>query len=195
MQFIVCDDVIDPAAADAFERMMLSDQFPWQYYANVNYRVRPSEAPGRETLIQDATRFQESHGFSSVIYPGNEDTHWFATPRRILDSFSEKNGFRIERLLRVKANLLVCSPEPNPKPFTPHVDMPKPHWAMVYYVNDSDGDTVIFDKMYPDPANAAVLHSVSPKKNRAVMFDGRHYHSGTVPARHDVRIVINFDFL
>ena len=101
----------------------------------------------------------------------------------------------VERLLRVKANLLVRSAEPNPRPFTPHVDVPKPHWAMIYYVNDSDGDTVIFDKMYPDPENAVVLHSISPKKNRAIMFDGRHYHSGTVPAKHDARIVINFDFL
>ena len=42
---------------------------------------------------------------------------------------------------------------------------------MIYYVNDSDGDTVILDKTFPDKEDAAVLHTVSPKKGRAVLFD------------------------
>ena len=42
----------------------------------------------------------------------------------------------------------------------------------------------------------AVLHAVTPKKGRAILFDGRHYHCGTSPAKHDVEscsIMISFD--
>lgn len=29
---------------------------------------------------------------------------------------------------------------------------------------------------------------------RMILFDGRHYHCGTSPTRHDTRVVINYDF-
>lgn len=86
MKFIQCDDVIEPAMADEFERMMTSDQFPWQYYANVNYSVPPPEGQRSKTLIHDEKRFLDSFGFSSVIYPGADSSSpWFDFPKRILE--------------------------------------------------------------------------------------------------------------
>ena len=60
MQFIVCDDFVEPAVADEFERLMLSNQFPWFFYANVNYSVPPPEGRQSPTLLHDATRFRDS---------------------------------------------------------------------------------------------------------------------------------------
>ncbi|HEY1381373.1 MAG TPA: hypothetical protein VGF55_31520 [Gemmataceae bacterium] len=194
MRFIVCDDVVEPAVADAIEADLASPRFPWFFYANVNRGRRPpADTPG---VFGADERFEDSFGFSSLLFPGNEpNSPWLRHPKAVFEGFAKRHGLTPTQMIRIKANLLVRSAAGEPRPFTPHVDLPTPHWALIYYVNDSDGDTVILDKTYPDWQNAAVLHSVSPKKGRAILFDGRHYHCGTTPARHDVRIVLNFDFV
>src|SRR5262249_35118491 len=142
----------------------------------------------------DESRFADSFGFSSVLFPTDEpNNQLFHYPKMLFELFLNRHRFRPERLLRVKANLLTRTAL-EARPFSPHVDVPFPHWVMIYYVNASDGDTLIFDKTFPDREDAAILHAVSPKKGRAIMFDGRHYHCGACPTRHDTRIVFNYDF-
>jgi hypothetical protein len=199
MQFIQCDDLVEPTVADEIERLMTSRGFPWFFYANVNNTLRPEERQAHPTVICDDPRFEESFGFSHLIFPTGEPgtpSPWMHYPKHLFEAFLNRHRLLPTKLLRVKANLLVRSPAPSgPRPFAPHVDLPTPHWVMIYYVNDSDGDTLILDKTYPDRENAAVLHAVSPKKGRAILFDGRHYHCGTCPSRHDARIVFNYDFV
>ena len=43
MQIIVSDDVVDRPAADAVEQFFASPQFPWYFYANVNFGSKPPE--------------------------------------------------------------------------------------------------------------------------------------------------------
>ena len=66
-----------------------------------------------------------------------------------------------------------------------HVDFDTPHIACVYYVNDSDGDTFIYD-------NESKSQRISPKKNRAVVFDGSLYHASSLPTKNK-RVIINID--
>lgn len=85
-----------------------------------------------------------------------------------------------------------------------HVDdITKNHMVVLYYVNDSDGPTVILDKYYdkesgsfPDTdikeSEELVLARVEPKQGRCVVFDGRLYHTATQP-RNSMRSVINFN--
>ena len=62
-----------------------------------------------------------------------------------------------------------------------------PHWVCLYYVNDSDGDTIFFDE------NNKEIQRVSPKKGRIAFFDGAIPHCTTTP-KDDIRTVLNFDF-
>ncbi|MFO0900346.1 MAG: 2OG-Fe(II) oxygenase [Pirellulales bacterium] len=193
MSFIQCDDFLSAQEADSIEQLFLSNRFPWFYYGNVNYlEAPPAGVPG---IYGADERFEDSHGFSFVLFPGNEpSTPWMRSATSILAKFSQRHGFTPEMLVRIKANLLVRSAKPGgPKPFVPHVDLPKPHWVVIYYVNDSDGDTLLLDKTYPDWQDARIVRSVSPKKGRAILFDGRHYHAGTPPHAHDVRVVLNYN--
>lgn len=199
MQFIQCDDLVQPPVADEIERTFLSRGFPWYFYPNVNNSIPPEARQNHPTIITDESRYEESFGFSHLLFPTEQlNSPWMHYPKLLFEAFLNRYRLRPNRVLRIKANLLVrtASPEAQ-RPFAPHVDLPTPHWVMIYYVNDSDGDTVILDKTYPaaDRANATVLHTVSPKKGRAILFDGRHYHCGTCPARHDTRVVFNYDFV
>lgn len=81
-----------------------------------------------------------------------------------------------------------------------HVDLAEPHYACVYYLNDSDGDTIIMEQSTVDtePGSQGVdvkIHQrVTPKKGRMVIFDGRRYHCSSQPL-HNYRAIINFDLV
>jgi hypothetical protein len=80
-----------------------------------------------------------------------------------------------------------------------HIDLFEDHFALLYYVCDSDGDTVIFENMYskndpkpPEPHQLKEKMRVTPKQGRVVIFDGYYWHTATQPAK-GVRCVINTD--
>lgn len=76
-----------------------------------------------------------------------------------------------------------------------HVDLPKPHIACVYYVTDSDGDTVLYDNVYGEDVKTLRRHqTVTPKAGRAVFFDGSRYHCSSQPTD-TLRCIINFDLI
>ena len=74
--------------------------------------------------------------------------------------------------------------------FTPHVDVENaPGITAIYYVNDSDGDTLFFDK------NMKIVDKVTPKKGTLVYFDNTLYHAGQPPKKSPFRAVINFNWV
>ena len=84
---------------------------------------------------------------------------------------------------------------------TPHVDLVVPHFVMLYYVRDSDGDTIIynektkFNSCAPDPKmNYTIKKKVSPKQGRVVLFNGIHFHTSEQP-NHNLRCIVNYDLI
>lgn len=82
-----------------------------------------------------------------------------------------------------------------------HVDFTLYHIAMLYYVNDSDGDTIFFNEAYQendqdfyDPEQFTIYKRVTPKKGRIVVFNGLRYHSSTHPSS-NYRLIINTNLL
>lgn len=88
-----------------------------------------------------------------------------------------------------------------------HVDYEYPHWVLLVYLNDADGDTIFYDMMYePDSGEHPIeyarkrnewLHvkeTVTPKANKAVLFDGMRYHSSSQPTKTQMRYVLNVNF-
>lgn len=71
----------------------------------------------------------------------------------------------------------------------PHVDLDFPHKSLIYYVNDSEGDTVFFEKDYE-----TIIDKVSPKKGRAVLFDGLIPHAAGIPT-FNPRCIVNYNLI
>ena len=80
-----------------------------------------------------------------------------------------------------------------------HIDLPDPHLAAVYYFCDSDGDTVIFKNNDHNTERGSnhnkleELQRVTPKRGRAVVFDGAYYHASSQPQK-NMRLIMNFNF-
>lgn len=89
-----------------------------------------------------------------------------------------------------------------------HVDVVTPHKVCLVYLNDSDGDTIIYNEFFNPMFNLEPYEYVTkilndkitissthkPVCNKAVLFDGFQYHSSSTPKSSLNRIVININF-
>ena len=75
---------------------------------------------------------------------------------------------------------------------TPHIDLSTiDHFVMLYYVCDSDGDTIIYNERVPSD-QYTIKKRVSPKQGRVVLFDGGLYHTAEQPLNNN-RCIVNYD--
>jgi hypothetical protein len=117
--------------------------------------------------------------------------------KKIIDFIQINLGIKVLRAMRIKANLMVKSS------FTDselihllHKDLmdgdneynsKKKFVSLVYYVEDSDGDTVILDD-----DKRSILKRSSPIKGNFVLFDSTRWHRSTPPKLNKRRVIINF---
>lgn len=164
----VLDNVIPAAMQNEIEQVLLGWNFPWFHYANTNYAEHA-------TRTDDVPQF--THGFIRSDAANSAFAH---IPQTMLTNM----GIPATSILRAKANLLSRELEPRTHP--PHIDDKRPHVAMIYYVNDSDGDTHFYEK-------GKLAKTVSPKKGSAVLFKGHIYHASASPVQNRFRLVINYN--
>ena len=83
---------------------------------------------------------------------------------------------------------------------TPHADVDTPGYTtFVYYLNSSDGDTVIYNEMkdertplyYETDSNLTVYKKITPVYNSIIKFSSNRYHSYFNPVKSERRFVIN----
>jgi hypothetical protein len=115
----------------------------------------------------------------------------------ILNKFGKKNNFKIDELFRTRSNLTTRGSDY--RWAYPHVDQESKHFVFLYYVNDSDGDTILYNEVYNTKTNyennLTELVRIKPKAGAAIVFDGSRYHSFTNPVSNDFRCVINMNFM
>lgn len=116
-----------------------------------------------------------------------------------------KNQFpEISKVQRTKINKLSKLENPPEVYFNiPHSDFSDikeisvNHYSMIYYCNDSDGYTYLFNEFYNPfhvPERLTIHKKVTPKKGRALIFESCRWHASSNPSKNDERIIINFVF-
>ena len=76
---------------------------------------------------------------------------------------------------------------------TPHIDLDEgfEHIVVLYYVIDSDGDTIIYNERTQSPSYTE-KQRVSPKQGRVVIFEGGQYHTAAQPTK-GTRCIVNYN--
>ena len=75
---------------------------------------------------------------------------------------------------------------------TPHIDIyNKEHLVVLYYVCDSDGDTIIYNER-EQLGTYTIKQKVTPKQGRMVLFDGSLMHTAEQPLN-NARCVVNYN--
>lgn len=132
----------------------------------------------------------EGTQFTNFLFiNGAGNSSHYAAGAEILEQFCIRTNTPISALIRIKANLQLKQDRTDDQHNTMHVDGYDPHMVMIYYVNDSDGQTFLFDK------NMQIEHRISPKAGTCLLFPGHILHAGQPPKASEKRILINYNFL
>jgi len=194
VKVVQIDDVIPRLYQDQIEAETSSDKMAWFWNRESSRRVNVDASYGGFSHI--AYRFNEPNAQPSMLT---------ALLLPLLFSFCEKAGVPFKSLLRIRVGMFTQNAAGGPY-HNPHVDFYLPHYNALYYVNDSDGDTFIFNETYDQVSleqsieytrenKFTISGQVAPKKGRMVGFDGRHYHASMHPKQTSHRIAIAFSFV
>lgn len=193
--WFVVDDILTEEEQNQLGLHLTSTYFP--YYLSDYLTVHEVQynkfkhLPNNKDHIQMVHQFYKVDEVTDDTVPCTDDKHleWINLLIGKMATYLKKNELR---LIRAKANLQ-HQVTGNKKEYhnTPHIDEPSmKHWVCIYYVNDSDGDTLFFD----NEKDCNITDSISPKKGRFLFFKGNKLHTGKHPIDTNVRIVINMDF-
>lgn len=187
----VIDDVISKEYQDYIEKTLYT--VPWYLKRSLD----------ENCYVGEKEIFTDVPGFANLIYSqqGIHQSKLFNTVTPLAYIAAEKINFKVNELLF--ARTFYQNPYTGKSGVTnPHVDIDdEEHLVCLYYVIDADGDTVFFDKRNdtldahisrPSFVNYNIINSVTPKKGRCVLFDGKQYHATTLP-QNGPRCVINFN--
>jgi len=186
---LILDDFIPESFSNKIKSDLMNPYFPW-YLSRTLLTVKNHEF---ELAKKDYNNIQEYLAFIHVFFDNdggntirNSDTAPLVEDlfRAILHKLDLDSG----EILRCKANFQTQHRNKiNGSYNTPHIDNEVPHYAGVYYVNDSDGDTFLFE-------GKEEIARISPKQGRIVIFNGLTLHAGSHPFENDFRMVINYNF-
>lgn len=171
-----------------------SDYLLNEFENNISWSFTPSASNVGENYdkndphIRDSTQFVHGIiGYNQAVSPAYQvvvPVVWF---------LEKELGIKVKNILRIKANCLVrdgTEDQYNP----PHVDVYEPGcMSLVYYINDSDGDTILFDKtIQHGHNNLTPIQRVTPRKGSAFLFPSNQLHASSCPINTKQRLVLNF---
>jgi hypothetical protein len=188
--YYIFDDIIDSVEQDKIESHILGDGIKWLVHENIT---------------------GEFGGGSNESFPGSV-IYWNTVDSDILSIINKIEKLSIDKIqLQFVKNLRSKINKTSPLDVSydtsklMHIDMGGNHIVIIYYINDSDGDTVLFTNKNGNSAesikdnfnsinidNFKLLKRVSPKKGRVLIFNGNLYHYGEYPNEGN-RFVINYN--
>ena len=186
----IYDDVLTSDEADDIEKNIISSQFPF-YISESSGTVTDDLA----NEFKDNRYVKEHWQFVHTTIDYDPDTKktifnsdYSHSSIDLLNKFMNKLNVKNYNLARSKINFQPQYKNADKHSYNvPHTDMVDDHIVAIYYVNDSDGDTFIFDN------NNKILKRITPKKGRFLLFDGSLKHAGSHPYYSKYRVVVNFD--
>jgi hypothetical protein len=168
--------------------------FPWNY--------------GRTAKGEDTVENPFLRGFVRVVI---NDGILVFDPHRIIEPAVRLAlgyaGEKVKSILRIRCILNTVA-DKNYE-FGTHVDLQQPHRTALIYLNDSDGDTIIYNERLTPTLSTlggnleidddtlpelTIKQTVAPKANRMAIFDGHLYHSGRTPTTVSRRVAININY-
>ena len=169
----ILDNVLDDSRSAKLLDLITKDTFTWHLTREL---IQYPQYKQYEHYQHYHTIYNESH--SKPI-----STPYYSIFSPIIQSFISLTK-RAVRLSRCKLNLLHNHHLSDTGTCPVHIDNEQPHISMIYYINDSDGDTVFF-------RNDKEIQRVQPVKNRLVVFEGPLRHCSNHPKNHEHRFVMN----
>ena len=182
----VFDDIISKDYQNKIKSILVGetryndDDFPWYYIDDIT-AAGDYENQKRGAFGHDYVHYEE----------GIESDFHFLFIDLIKNSCSKLNIKEVD-VLQGRSFLQLPTNIKKEDVDTPHTDMSVQHFVMLYYVCDSDGDTIIYNEKVISEKGLTVQKKVTPKQGRVVLFNGAYYHTAQQP-NHNLRCIVNYD--
>ena len=188
-KILVFDDIIDLEYQEKIKKVLLSDyeykgyEFPWYFTQDVTNPLNSN--------TQKRSAFYHGYVVSDDDIIGTIDSifHYLFVP--LIDNSCSKISKQDVTLIKGRSFLQLPINFKGEREDLPHVDIVDDHFVMLYYVCDSDGDTIIYNEQEKS-SNYTVQKRITPKQGRVVLFDGSYYHTAEQPLN-NMRCVVNYD--
>jgi hypothetical protein len=166
------------------------ERFPWYYI--------PQTAAPRSGQ-KDIFDYSWAH---YAIRDGQDHSEIAGIVRKVYNEAMKKSNESPGTLYRARFGLITALE--NKKVHAPHVDYDINHRVGLLYLNNTDGDTILYKARYTGSdissenlkkqnLDFSVEYSIEPVANRFVLFNGNQYHSSSTPSINSRRIVLNLD--
>lgn len=164
---------------------------PWHYLKNTAYG----------SFTNNQKPYEASWQY--VLYNKEPSSDLFYLAESLLISGLYKANLTCSELVRIRAGMMTRTPQT--VIHDPHVDWESDHMTALYYVNDSDGETIFYDQVWNENLDIpswewakdrefTIKQRICPKADSLVIFNGLQFHSSSTPVNNDYRIVLNFNW-
>ena len=189
MNYWIFDDIIDKNIQDKLEKYFLNSYHcKWIYHPQtVEYDMWLKNI-SRFNLSKNLTdNIKDEPYFVNSIVNGEKINNNDIGPTcaQLVLQFKKRAKFPIGDIIRMKSNLTLQKDNGNKYNYI-HIDEDKEHYSLIYYVNDTDGNTVLFN-------NTSIVKEVEPKKGRILAFDGNVLHANRMPKNSNARCILNIN--
>lgn len=111
-----------------------------------------------------------------------------------------KKQFNFNNVLRCRSDMTTYRGDQDIV-LDPHTDLQGKHYTTIYYINNSDAPTIIYNEKIMQyehddelPDKLTEKKRIYPEENKLIVFDGNHIHSGMCPKKQPYRVLINSNF-
>jgi hypothetical protein len=189
----IIENIIDQQLQDAIEKVVTSTIFPWYY----GYTIDEETISKEDELYLYKDGYNPQQFVHHVVADSRHQSEYYNLIASIIENYIDNHLKKNIEIKRAKFNLLLK--DSNESYHYPHVDISSKDLGkiqtLIYYVNDSDGDTCIFNNTAPKTENVLeITNRITPCKGTAIVFDSNIFHASSNPIISDKRIVLNIVF-
>ena len=190
-EILVIDDFIDKNYQEDIKDILLGKEewgellFPWHYIDDVTDEFT-EDNQGRPGLSHVYIEYNDD-GSSDLV----SDFHDLFIP--MLELACEILEVPSARIVQGRSFMQFPLNLQSNEDDTPHIDLDEGHRHVVvlYYVKDSDGDTIIYNERTLSYTYTE-KQRVTPKQGRVVIFDGGLYHTAQQCSK-TPRCIVNYN--
>ena len=214
-EIIVIDDIIDEEYQESIKDILVGNttyispiatdkenphiRFPWYYATDVTVGNDPENNQGRaglshtyvvSDLDEDGEECETYENIAGIVI---SEFHYLFLP--MLKDVCRRMNIKNINVLQGRSFLQFPLKLKDRTVDTPHTDLyRRKHFVALYYVCDSDGDTIIYNEKDRDPEGKyTIKQTVTPKQGRMVIFDGGLYHAARQPINSNTRCIVNYN--
>jgi hypothetical protein len=175
---------------------VFNSELPWYYSPHSAYHTEP------------VSTAQHTGSFGHLLYAEEDGSANSTEFERYILEVLKSQIPGVNNILRVRLGMHVPSGGISTINAA-HIDRETPHKVALLYLNNSDGDTLIYTEKYDFnsslssfeyrreklPRDLTVEARVTPSSNKLIIFEGSTYHSSMPPIKGlEIRATININF-